>query len=207
MYNNFDPQLYAESQMRAYYEDRREVDKTIAKAVAVENIRLQGYVARQQLQQEEEERKKSIFDELMLTSEGELQFVTRNLSIDAKPRSLSNMLKPSLAILKRSNDVTQIILLIKCIANGMQREIFFDPEKAENFSYVKRKFSFAGICLHIPKNQKKEFFYDLVELLSILDADEAYLPDRPGYFESPDRGLIYVGEEDLTWKKAVKLCK
>lgn len=207
MYNNFNPQLYAESQMKAFYEDRREVEKTIAKATAVENIRLQSYIARQQLRQKEEELRKASFDELVLTPEGKLQFITQNLSINAEPRSLTNMEKPHITILKRANEITQIILLITCIANGIQREIFFDPRKAEKFSYVKRKFSFAGIFLRIPKDQKKDFFSDLVELLIILGADERCVPDDVGYFESAEHGLVYVGEGDLTWRKAVNLCK
>lgn len=207
MYNNFDPQAYAEARICAYYEDRRELDKTIAKATAVENIRLQGFIARQQLRQKEEERKKSTFDDLILTPEGELQFITRNLSINAEPRSLTNMEKPSITILRRANDITQIIFLINCFANGIPREIFLNPQKTEKFSYIKRKFSFANIYLRIPKEKKDDFFSDLVNLLFVLGSDERFIPDDTGYFESENCGLVYVGEDDLTWKKAVNLCK
>lgn len=204
---SFDPQRYAQEQMRDYYQDCRDINRTIAKANAVEGIRTQAFAARQLLRQQEEERKKSTFSELIITNEGELQLITRNLSIDAKPRSMTNMRNPSLTILRRAVDVTEVMFHFRCFINAIAKEIFLDPHKTEKISYVKRKFSFAGIYFNIPKEEKRDFFDRLISLMIILGPDERCIPDHAGYFESPEEGLIYVGEEDLTWKKVIKLCK
>lgn len=208
MYDNtFNPQKYAQEQMQAYYNDCREVQKTIAKANALEDIRLKGLIARQRLREAESERKKSTFEELLITSDGEVQIITRNLTIEAKPRAVTNMTVPHLAILKRLKDATEEIFLFRCIVNNISRELFLNPQKAGKGSYLIKNFVLIGVQFHLPSAKAKELAIQLLALLISAGPEELLLADDEGYTEFPGKGFIYIGEEDLTWKKATKLCR
>ena len=208
MYDNtFNPQKYAQEQMQAYYNDCREVQKTIAKANALEDIRLKGLIARQRLREAESERKKSTFEELLITSDGEVQIITRNLTIEAKPRAVTNMTVPHLAILKRLKDATEEIFLYRGIENHISRELFLNPQKAGKGSYLIKNFVLIGVQFHLPSAKAKELAIQLLALLISAGPEELLLADDEGYTEFPGKGFIYIGEEDLTWKKATKLCR
>lgn len=203
----FNPQKYAQEQMQAYYNDCREVQKTIAKANALEDIRLKGLIARQHLRQAESERKKSTFDELLITSDGEVQIITRNLTIEVKPRAVTNMTAPHLVILKRLRDTMEEIFLFRCVVNNISRELFLNPQKAGKGSYLIKNFVLIGVYFHLPSAKAKELAIQLLALLISSGPEEILLADDEGYTEFPGKGFIYIGEEDLTWKKATKLCR
>lgn len=208
MYDNtFNPQKYAQEQMQAYYNDCREVQKTIAKANALEDIRLKGLIARQRLREAESERKKSTFDELLITSDGEVQIITRNLTIEAKPRAVTNMTAPRIVILKRLKDTTEEIFLFRCIINNISRKLFLSPQKAGRGSYLIKNFISIGAYFQSPSAKAKELAIQLLALLISAGPQELLLADDEGYTEFPGKGFIYIGEEDLTWKKATKLCR
>lgn len=208
MYNNdFNPQNFAQRQMEAYFQDCREMEKAIAKAKVLEDIRSNALVNRMYLRQAEAERKKATFDELIITSDGEVQVVTRNLAIDAKPRMITNMQNPHIIILKRLKDMTEEILLLQCFVNNSLKKIFLNPKKAGKGEYLLRSFTLAGICFKSPSTNAKDLAMQLLALLLSSQPEERILPDEEGYVDLPGIGLAYIGDEDLTWKKATKLCK
>lgn len=205
--DTFNPQKYAQEQLRLYYNDCRELQKAIAKANAIEDIRLKGLIARQHLRQLEYERKKSTFDELVITSDGDVQMVTRNLTIEAKLRSVTNMRAPHIVILKRLKDTTEEIFLFRCVVNNISRELFLNPQKAGKGAYLIKNFVLIGVQFHLPPAQAKELAIQLLALLIASGPEELLLADDEGYTEFPGKGFIYIGEGDLTWKKAMKLCR
>lgn len=208
MYNNiFDPQKYAQEQMQAYYQDCREVKKSIAKANALEDIRLKGFITRQYLRQLESERKSSTFEELLITSDGEVQIITRNLTIEAKPRAVTNITSPRIVILKRLKDTTEELFLFQCVVNKVSRKLFLNPQKVGKGSYLIKNFILIGAYFHLPSAKAKELATQLLALLISSGPEELLLADDEGYTEFPGKGFIYIGEEDLTWKKATKLCR
>ncbi len=208
MYQNvFNPQRYAQEQMDTYYQDCWEVQKSIAKANALEDIRLKGLAMRQHLRQLESERKRATFEELLITSEGELQLITRNLTIETTPRSVTNMTAPQMVILKRLKDETEEIFLLKCLVNNVPQKLFLDPKKAGRGSYLIKNLVLIGVYFHLPSDRAKEVAIQLLALLIAAGPKELLLADDEGYVEFPNRGLIYIGKENLTWKKAARLCR
>lgn len=205
MYNSsFDPERYTQQQMQEYFRDCRDVQKSIAKAQALEDIRLKGLADRQLLRQLEAERKRATFDELTITPEGHVQLITRNLTVDARPRSLTNMKAPCVVILRRLADSSDEIFLYKCIVNNLPRKLFLDPHKAGKGSYLLRNFALIGGYFQLPQTKAKDLSVQLLAFLIASDSKEQILPDEEGYVEMPGKGLIYVGKDDLTWKKAMR---
>lgn len=117
------------------------------------------------------------------------------------------MKAPRIVILKRLKDQADEIFLLKCKVNNVPKEFMIDPKKAGKGSYLIKKFVLIGAYFHLPSAKVKDAVIQLLALLIASGPEELLLADDEGYVEFPDKGFVYIGEEDLTWKKAVRSCR
>lgn len=204
MYN---PGQWQEKQAVDFYEDCREIEKERAKAAVRESVKLEAARCRQQFKEAEEERKRSICEEVQILSSGELQIVTRNLLVDAKPRHFTNMETPRLTILKRIEDETEKIYLVECEASGRGVQVFLSSDKAGNGTYILRKFASAGIWFSHPTANTKKIAVRIICALMEGPVEEHWLADCAGWMKRPDGKFIFIDEEAITWEKARKFVK
>lgn len=176
-----------------------------SKAIRLENVKIQAQKVRYQLREQEEERKRCIYCEVIINEDGELYEVTRNLSIEAYPRQMTNMKRPTLQILTCVSAPGEQIYLLECFQGDAQKQIFLDATKAGKGSYILRKLASQGILFFGSEKHNKKMVLQLLSLL-LRGATECELPEKTGWTKK-DGKFIFVRKEDLTWNKALKMSK
>lgn len=190
-----------------YWQKVVDANIAITKAACIEQIRTQALIHRQQLKEEAAERRKSEFDELILTKSGNFQIRTKNTSVAAIPRKICNATNFESFLLKNMSNHLDELLLIVCHVNNETKEIFLNPEKLENKGYITRKFSRAGVIFYLSDAKKKDMLEQIVALSFSNISSSLYLPDETGWIRNNDDefDFVYIEEEGLTWKKALKM--
>lgn len=187
--------------------DYREIAKAEAKARAVENVRLAGFYQRQMMKEQEVERRKNVYEEIVITSEGEIQIITRNLQIATNPREISNMKKPKLIIFMRMADETEKIFQIKFVLGMEEKQIFLAENLSGNGAYLLRKFASAGVYFKVSSSDSKKIVIQMLCKLLEKCEEKQFLPEKSGWYKMPN-GQFHFWEEDmLTWKVVKKLAK
>lgn len=204
---NMEAMWQQQRQQLQYQDDCREIQKAVAKAARIEDIRIQSMQIKGQIREQERERKKAIGEELHITENGELQFVTTNLSVPAIPRQVTNMRSPSLTVLKRQLDEEEQIFEVNCSVGEKEKNVFLERNLAGAGSYILRKFASEGIYFMMQTAKAKKFTVQLIACLQERCNEERLLPEQEGWMKLPDGQFQYVGEGDLTWEKAKKRCK
>lgn len=189
-----------------YYKKIEDRCLDIAKVACIEDIRTNAWLQRQRLKEEAIERRKAEFDELIISKGGNFHIVTRNTSVLATPREICNATHFESYFVKNMSDVLDELLLIVCDVNGDTKEIFLNPEKFEKQGYISRKFTCAGVVFYLSGAKKKEVLEQIIALSYNNTSSSIYLPNETGWIRNDNKEFdyIYVREEDLTWKKAIK---
>ena len=201
IYNTFLQQKLQEERIRK----ADDIQYAESKAIRLENVRIQAQRGRYQLREQEEERKRSIYYEVILNEDGELYEVTRNLSIEAYPRQMTNMKKPTLQILTCASVPGEQIYLLNCFQGETQKQIFLEATKAGKPSYILRKLASQGIIFFGSEKHNKKMVLQLLSLL-LRGAAECELPEKIGWTKK-DGKFIFIRKEDLTWNRALKMSK
>lgn len=202
----YENQWIQDKQQEEYRQDCREIQKAAAKAAAIESVRVDSMLRKTCIKEWETEKRKAIFEELLVEPTGEIHLVTRNLSIEAKPRSITNMKNPTLVTLKRANDLTEQIYMIKSTTGSSEKRVYLEADMAGKAYYIVRKFASAGIYFKVSIAKAKILAVQLLCILLESCAEEIFLADKQGWFKMPDGNFQYV-EEELTWEQAKKMCK
>lgn len=195
-----------QKQQRDFYEDQREIMKEKAKAYAREQAKIEAMEYRIAIKESEAERKKSIGEEVQLLASGEMQIVSKNLLVDARPRQFTNMRGPRLAILKRMEDETDEILLFQCTVENRDIEIYIDANNLGNGTYLVRKLAAKGVYFELPSVKAKQVAVRIIGIL-LHDAETKWLPECPGWVKYANGDFDFIEEGGLTWKKAKKMEK
>lgn len=187
-----------------YMREMHELRMAALKAEIKEDAKLNAYAKKRRLKEEDEERRRGLHEDIEVTQEGKIQAITRNLSVAAEPRSIINMQKPSITVLKRLADPTEQIYLLNCVTNGCEKKIFLDTEKSGNGSYLVKKLGSAGVCFKVNKIAESKVL--AVKLLCVLldFAREEFLSDCVGWYMMPGGHPKFTGEEEKTWNHAKK---
>ena len=159
------------------------------------------------LREAAKEREKQVYEELLLTETGEVQLITRNLTIQSQPRKLTNMSNPTLISLKHVSNLDEEVFCIKCIVDNSEKEVFLDRDMAGKASYLLKKFAAAGISFMLPSAEAKQVVIKLFCVLKQASNNEKLLADMEGWMKKPDNTFEYVGEGELTWERARAMCK
>lgn len=205
---SFDAEWQKKKADEEYLADCREIQKAAAKTAAVEQVRINSAVIKQNLREQERERKKAVGERLELLSNGELQIVSENLAIEPIPRKATNMRWPTLFVLKRAVDESEQIYCIACEIGNQKKFVFLEKNASGNGSYLLRKFASSGIYFKMDTAKAKSFAIQLLGiLLSTTETEEVLLPDMAGWMKNPDGTFKFIQEGELTWEKAKKLSK
>lgn len=184
-----------------------EIEKARAKAAAVESVRIEAAQIKQQMKEAADERKKQIGEQLIITAEGELQLQTTNLTVEAKPRNLTNMRKPELVALKHEEDRDEVIFCIGCKVGDDKKEIFLDGNMVGKSSYLLRKFLSKGVRFYTDAAKAKRIVVQLFCILQELSSTDITIPDEEAWIKKKDGCFEFIEKGELTWKKAMKMCQ
>lgn len=201
----YDYEKWREKQELDFYEDRREIEKTRAKAVVKEQVKMQAQECREARKEQEDERKKSVYEEVQVLQSGELQIVTKNLRIDAIPRKVTNMENPRVIMLRRMRNGDDELIMVKCNVKDSDIKIFMAPSMIGSGSYVLKKFAAKGIDFSMPTAKAKRLATCLVIQLSAEPERIQWLPEHAGWVQNLEGNFEFFGKEQLTWQKAQKL--
>lgn len=189
------------------WEDIRDIEKTRAKAEVKAVTRLQERQIRYQMKETEEERKRQQGEELVFGEDGELQLVTTNLSIETIPRRLTNMRKLKLTVLRHAEDSDDRIFRIDFKIGERNDQVYLESREVGNGSYLVKKFASQGAYFMLKSARAKEIAVKILCSLQQMSEDEEILPDEMGWIKMQDGMWHYIGEEEMTWKRAKKLAK
>ena len=188
-------------------EEFREVQMAIAKATALEEVRLYGQARRQKMREAEAERKRAIFEEIEVMPSGDVQIITRNLSLGVKPRKLTNARKFVLRIFERQKNPAERIFKISAVVGGREREVFFKEERAGRANYLIQKFGAVGISFYAKPGKLNGVVLQLLSVLLERAEEPVILPDEPGWNKKSDGEWHFVEKEEATWTKLRAFCK
>lgn len=190
-----------------FYEDQRAILREQAKAYAREKVKIDAMECRIAIKDAEAERKKSVCDEVQLLTSGEMQIISKNLLVDAKPRHFTNMRSPHLVILRRMEDETDEIVLFKCSIENRDIEICIDTNRLGNGTYLVRKLAAKGIYFELPTVKAKQVAVRIFGILLNDKTGTEWLPDNSGWVKYENGNFSFIEEGEMTWKKAEKLAK
>lgn len=163
-------------------------------------IRLCEAECRSLQKEEDQERKKAQYNELQVTDTGQIQLITRNLRIEANPRSVTDLTNPSITILTRAKNIDEKIFLFTGYVGKDKKEIYLDAKKIGSGSYLIKKFVSKGVTFKLSITMQKMFAIQLICVLLNNYSVEKLLPEMPGWMRWPDGRYTFVEQEDLTWE-------
>lgn len=178
--------------------DRREIEKTRAKAQITEAIRIEGQEVRRWRKEVADERKRGIYETVQITSSGDIQAVTRNLSVDTIPRLITSMRSPQLQKYIRETDHRQQVFSLSCVVADHQVRIFLAKDQIGNAGYLLKRLASEGITFFGAPAKCKIWIRDLLSQL-ISTARESVIPDRPGWIKR-EGTFAFVDVDKLTWE-------
>ena len=178
--------------------DWREIEKTRAKAQITEAIRIEGQEVRRWRKEAADERRRAIYETVQITLSGDIQAVTRNLSVDTIPRLITSMRSPQLQKYIRETDRRQQVFSLSCVVADQQVRIFLTKEQIGNPGYLLKRLASEGITFFGAPAKCKIWIRDLLSQL-ISTAREWVIPDRPGWIKRED-GFTFIDVDKLTWE-------
>ena len=202
------PVLYGAGGYNLEFErDIREIQKAVAKATALEEAKNYGQIRRQKMREAEAERKRAIYEEVELTDFGEIRLVTRNLSVEARPREISNARIRSFMIFQRQKNPVEQICALSVIVGNEQKTVFLSAERAGKEAYLLQRLRSVGIFFKTQKAKQGEIAVQLWGRLLEQADKPVVLPDEAGWSKASDGEWHFVEKEELTWTKITALCK
>lgn len=187
--------------------DSLEVQKDAAKSHnrCLEQLWLYGQKAI--LHERESEIRKTQYEEVIITSEGQFNIMTRNLRVDSFERKLANFHSPELIKLTNLNDEEKYFLL-KCMIGERRIEICVSGRKAGKASYLSKKIASAGCEVYAPSERVRiDYISKIWACLRNRCTKVIIVPSCHGWQEYPDGTVRFVKKEDWTWEDVKKLAK
>lgn len=182
------------------------VNESLAKTDYAEQRRTEEYERRLKLQEEAKERQRAIVELIDFTDDGQLLVCTRNTSVQAQPRIISNMRKPSITIFQCKDFAESSCFLLTCIVGEEEQYIFLSSYKLTQGNYLIGKLSAAGIYFTIKPTKIKFLLIQMIAVLVENCENKRCVPETAGWTKMSN-GYKFYSEEDLTWNKIKTLCK
>ena len=176
----------------------------IQKAAALAEIRYQSDVRKEQLKEQVAEHRRQIYEQLVVTGDGELQFKTQNLSFDAKPRTICNAKFFRMTYLLDSENNTNYIVMVQFKIDGAEKFFYLDPNKMGKNRYVLQKMTTSGIQIKLPETKLNSFARQFIAWLLNHPIETRVVPHDIGWVQmtAETDSFIYINEEDtFTWTK------
>lgn len=186
---------------------RIRIGETEAKAVITEMIRTDGYERRLRLREEAKEKARAVVEVLKVNNNGELLITSKNISVAAIPRKISNMRNPEITILRSTNELEPPCYKLACEVSAREVCLFLAAEKISRGNYLLGKMISEGIYFEINASKIKPLLLQLFgRLIETCDMEEM-VPETEGWVKLADGRYKFFSEEDLTWEKVKELAK
>lgn len=184
-------------------ENQLEIDKEMAKVCIREESKLRIYDRKMAIRQMEEERRRSTYEEIFLDRDGNVLVMTRNLSIQAQPRQITDMKSPKIFIAERASGRVRKVFILNCWVREAERLIFLDAKKVENGAYLLGKLAEAGVSVLVTSARAKDYVKQLFALL-VRNSVVVNIPDKEGWMMTDEGKFSFVDESRMTWEEIVK---
>ncbi len=181
-------------------ENQLEIEKEAAKVYVREESKLRVLDSKMMMYQREEERRRSTYEEIVLGPDGNVIVTTRNLSIQAQPRQVTDMRSPQIYIAERASGKIRKVFILSCWIGEREKEIFLDAKKVESGTYLMGKFTEAGVSMLAPSARAKGYVKQLIALL-VRNGMEVDIPDEHGWMMTDEGKFLFVDEGRLTWEE------
>lgn len=181
--------------------------ETEAKAVITEAVRTDGYERRLRLREEAKEKARAVVEVLDVDDNGRLFVISKNTTVAAKPRGITNMSRPEIIIIRCTNPLKPACYKLTCKIADKKACLFLASEKVGKGNYLLNKLISAGIYFEIQHNKIKPLMLQLLGKLIVTCDVEELVPETEGWVRLPDGRYRFYSEEDLTWKKITALSK
>lgn len=186
---------YGESQIR------------INEAEMKERISVDAYNSKLRSREEAKERERALVEVWEMSKEGELYIQTKNTSVAAKPRTITNMKSPRMVRYRNvGGDEACCYKLIYSIGEK-EDFLFLDSEKIGKVSYLIAKFTAAGIYFEIQPRKIGPLLIQLLGDLCSYCKEEVIVSDEPGWMKLDDGQFKFFSEEEPTWRQIKKKSK
>lgn len=193
--------IYKEEQM-SYIR----VNESLVKTNYAEQRRTEEYERRLKLREEAKERQRANVEVIDFTDDGQLLICTKNTSVQAQPRIISNMRKPFVTIFQCKDFAESPCFLLTCIVGEEEQYIFLSSNKLEQGNYLLGKFTAAGIYFTVKPTKIKPLLTQMIAVLVDHCQNKRCVPETAGWTKM-NNGYVFYSEEDLTWNKIKTLCK
>lgn len=182
------------------------VNESLTKTYYAEQRRTEEYERRLKRREEAKERQRAIVELIEFTDDGQLLVCTRNTSVQAQPRIISNMRKPFVTIFQCMDSDESPCFLLTCIVGKEEQYIFLSSYKLTQGNYLIGKLSAAGIYFTIKPTKIKFLLIQMIAVLVENCENKRCVPETAGWTKMSN-GYKFYSEEDLTWNKIKTLCK
>jgi len=182
------------------------VNESITKTHYAEQRRTDEYERRLKLREEAKERQRAIVELIGFTDDGQLLVCTRNTSVQAQPRIISNMRKPCITILQHKDFIEAPCYLLECNVGEEEQYIFLSSNKLTHGNYLLGKLTAAGIYFSVSPAKIKPLLMQMIGVLVEHCDNKKCVPETAGWTKTSN-GYAFYSEEDLTWNKIKKLMK
>lgn len=184
-------------------ENQLEIEKESAKVYVREESKLRIYDSKMMMKQREEERRRSTYEEIVMDRDGNVIVVTRNLSIQAQPRQVTDMRSPQVYIAERKFGKIRRVFIVSCLVGECEKLIFLDAKKIDKGAYLLGKFAEAGISFFAPSARAKDYAKQLLAML-VRNGVVVEIPDEVGWTVADDGKFWFVDDRRLTWEEIMQ---
>lgn len=190
---------------KAFQMEQIRIDETGVKAQIVEAARVEGYEKRLRLREEAKERARAIVEVMEVDDTGRLLVVSKNTTIAAKPRSITNMSRPEITIIRCTNPVAPLCYKLTCEVADKKTCMFLASEKIGKGNYLINKFVSVGIYFEIQQSKINPLLLQLLGRLIENCTAEELVPETDGWIKLANGQYRFFSEEDMTWIKIREL--
>lgn len=183
-----------------YVEGQLRIDEAMAKAW----INEEAYKRKLYLREEARERERALVEVLEMNEEGELYIQTKNTSIAARPRAVTNMKSPRMVRYRNVRYDEACCYKLLYYIGGKEEFLFLDSGKIGKVSYLMNKFTAAGIRFEVQPRKIGPLLIQLLSGLCSCCTEEVVVPDEAGWVRLDDGQLKFFSEEELTWEQIKK---
>lgn len=189
----------SQKQEMAYWADVREIEKTRAKACAVEEVKVEAQKIRLMNKEVADERKRSLYETVEISPDGVIQVVTKNLSIPSRPRDIISMRKPIAKVYRRKVHPEHGIMRIEAMVEEQEQAVYVKLSDLGNGTHLLKLFASKGITVYADQAKAKRYVVDLVTQLA-RNAESFWVYDSSGWVKLENGEFMFVDEGEITWE-------
>lgn len=204
----FEKQLEIQAEtVKAFQVGQVRINEAGVKTQITEAMRVEGYEKRLRLREEAKERARAVVEVLDVDDKGQLLVLSKNTSVVARPRSITNMSRPKISILRSTNPFEPPCYKLACEVANKEICVFLASDKIGKGNYLLNKLVSRGIYFEIQQNKIKPLLLQLLGRLIENCTAEELVPETEGWIKLDNGKYRFFSEGNMTWIKIRELTK